>query len=641
MKAYGSTSIKLQEFRLHLERIPIKGQYGSSYRAVVVDADDMATISNFFQVSSVDQESRPTQHESLPSSLFVKCPSIDLKPKQQASFVDGEFANGTAINYAASRVDPCVTPNFRISQMIGKGTLDCPNLEIDKRPCLVYEHVDGTPLNSKIYRKQVNVTAAAFLRFSWSFARSVQLIHNQGIVHTFMVPRNIIWSGPEGGGVESLMGNFTLVGFGYARLIDAAGKVSLPARETDEDNWFRAPECRRPPRYAALGYPADIYSIGAILYSLLLPFGSRGLDVLKKPIADTRVLKREIAKAICEAQKNLIQENENILKIIDSCLRFDAESRYSCVEELIEAIEIALFANPETKGSAAKKGGVRGSVSKADAVATGEKTRDAHGKKDLRSLSREKSSFKQLEERSAEEHGDVCRRLNNGHFEVYGHRDRIITSLCWLLAGARKGDEYCTMTLPDYWTDTNLGSLGRFLIMNKHMARRGVMIKRLFLVSCDFHSLPEEEQVVLEEQLRIVKYLEEERVSTLPDVKVLEVEKERIAAFELNCELVAFLGRAHGSEEDGFICLNFFSTAREAWMNGKVNVRRTIRKVRYWDPRKLRREVHFKDSKKGFEDLLRDAQPLEKYIHHSADVIDNTKVDLGELIGAARRSENS
>src|SRR5205085_2375978 len=89
-------------------------------------------------------------------------------------------------------------------------------------------------------------------------------------------------------------------------------------------------------------------------------------------------------------------------------------------------------------------------------------------------------------------------RMQRGHFELYGHRDMLISSLCKFLVSLRAGDEYCTMTLPAYWTDGNLGPNGRFLTMNKHIARQGVIIRRLFLVSGEFFELPTEEQWVLE-----------------------------------------------------------------------------------------------------------------------------------------------
>lgn len=635
-----------------IDEIHVKGQYGVSFRAekgiATQEPVDGATILDFATVLSSNN----------PETYFIKCPDPKLSRERQEKFVNQEFENGSSINHVADRLKD---ERFTINKMIGKGVLHDPQRGTEDQPCLIYEYAGSKEeINCTLARKWQNAylgSAMGFLTFADRFARAVQVLHNQGIVHTFLVPRNIIWDGQQRN-ISLLNGRFTLVGFGYARYADAAGRHTDEGREesqfkvADEDNWFRAPECRGGHSHAAFGYPADIYSIGATLYSVLLARDSNGLDVLKRPPTDDRLLKQRVAKHLADErehlqqQEDLLQENENILKIIDNCLRYDADDRYSCVEELIEAIQIATRANPSVNcGEAELRVGLNetGSTELVQVPgSTGDESdfvKTVWTHKFTDSITQQ--YFSDLKINLAEVLGQRYAGLGRGHFEVYGHRDRIVTSLCRLLGSAQDGDLYRTMTLPDYWTDANLGSLGRFLTMNKHMARHGVKIERLFLASQDFHNLPEEEQVVLEEQLRALQDLEAQSPEFGRNLvlKVLKVSEERIADFELNGELVAYLESRspHGNDDKTrlkrTICLNFFSTAKEEWRNGRVMVRRTIKKARYWNPEKVSRTEQFKASVRHFENYLETAELLKYFIYPQGQPTSPSQIYLDDLIG--------
>lgn len=614
------------------QEIPVLGQYGASYRLTLGRHDKLTTQITAFDPVPLVGSIPPLTTER---TYFIKCPdNVVLSQEQQEDFVRREFENGSSLNHVASRLQD---ESFTINRMVGKGVLSSFG---PKRPCLVYEYAGA--------KEEINFTlerlwpegfgsSASFLKFAEAFARAIQVIHNQGIVHSFLVPRNIIWNAKQGASIDNLgKQQFIIVGFGYARHADAAGREPYASRDRrhgrlfDRNSWYRAPECRTEKSHVAFGYPADIFSIGAILYSLLLKPASRGLGILEAPSRDVRLLKKTIAEWVTCENSKLIRENENILKIIDSCLRYEPDDRYTCVEELLEAIKIALGADPPSE-NATQEAHVMPSERLGDGQSwahLGEPAGRDPLATNLETQSRTTRFFASLRASLDEELVQRNDALRRGHFEVYGHRDRVVMSLCRLLGSARKGDEYCTMTLPDYWTDRNLGSLGRFLTMNKHMARRGVRMRRLFLVSDDFQSLPEEEQVVLENQLVALLSIEAEirarevgeghsgsdRDSPL-QLKVLKVSEETIADFERNGQLVAYLkeGRAEGGKNT--VCLNFFSTARETWSNGRVIVRRTIRKARYWDPSKIDRVRQFETSLEKFEDSWRSGGLLRDFIH--------------------------
>ena len=708
-KTYPSTPLQNEsstqggerKFRALVTRIHVSGQYGLSYRALRFHDDLDSDESNSGSESDIEETGLGAtiaefrfvgELTEAPTNCFIKCPPESLTSFDQEEFVQNEFENGSAINHAAERAetkddDSSHSVSFTMSKLIGRGTLTVSEEAITQHPCLIYEYAgDRLKTNQTVATKRTakyEGTAKHFLEFARAFAEAVKVLHNQGIVHTCIVPQNIVWS-PNGtrgegesGSIRNLTGSFTLVGFGYARVTDAASRVS-ESRVSEKDNWFRAPECREGPAHVAFGYAADIYSIGANLYALLVNPAEhekdKALTVLSDPITDERRLKIAIAKHLRYANEELVCENENILKIIDNCLRHDPEHRYSCVEELIEAINIAIEADRGTESSAQEFVSKRDDL---DIVSTMKEV----AKTDRETL----TYFHTLRKKFADDLVDTYARLGRGHLEVYGHRDRIVTSLCQLLGSAKPGFKYCTMTLPDYWTDENLGSLGRFLTMNKHMARNGIEIERLFLVSCDFHSLPEREQAVLEEQLNALKEIESEAKATEDNgrhalekgtesrnenmsgrkrvtpmtIKVLEVQEQVIADFERNGELVAYMEEI-GKDESASrnaedtpssdittpqdsersnvgkptVCLNFFSTAKEVWNNGQVTVRRTIRKVRYWNPTALQRSTRFGHSQAKFKAGMDNAQMLEKYIFPDGSNTGPRQLNLQKLIGS-------
>lgn len=663
---------------LKLEPIFVKGQIGISYRATYPATETDADRGYITVLTLVDNESASNAHVLKVGTYFIKCPDDKLDPDGQKDFVDKEFANGTSINHAATRIN--ASESFNINNLIGSGMLRDPRRGIENRPCLIYNYAgkvdDATNRTLATCRDDpYQGGAGAFLNFAKTFARAVQVLHNQGIVHTFIVPRNIIWAKRDkktNDRIEQLTGSYTLVGFGYARLVDAVGKTGKPTSIDKEDNWFRAPECRDDRSHAAFGFPADIYSIGAILYSLLLGPKPKimesaseselkaiitryeaAIKVIRAPFTDSRRLREEVARHIGVAQPALLRENENILKIIDSCLRFDAEQRYSCVEELIEAIDIAISAGAGRGKPTGQRAESSKAIAEADFVSrvSSWHVSDQSATRSNKTRKATPIYFGELKNTLAEELAQAYGRLERGHLEVYGHRDRIVASLCRLLGSAREKHRYRTMTLPDYWTDENLGSFGRFLTMNKHMARRGVKIDRLFLVSRDFHSLPEKEQVVLEKQLEVVRDLEREQADermqlnrhkesklVIPEIKVLVVPEEQIADFERNGELVAYLEYDEGPARQGsqqVICLNFFSTARETMVNGQISVHRTIKKVRYWNPDSISRSAQFKKSRGKFADDWNTSELLDRYIRPIKCAEDRDKVTLETLIGTA------
>jgi hypothetical protein len=228
-------------------------------------------------------------------------------------------------------------------------------------------------------------------------------------------------------------------------------------------------------------------------------------------------------------------------------------------------------------------------------------------------------------------------RMQRGHHEIYGHRDVLVTSLCRLLAGAQKGNIYRTMTLPSYWTDNNLGSNGRFLTMNKHMARKGLRIERIFLVNKRFHELTEREQDILEFQLEAAENVNEYEAGAFK-IMVKEIKDEdELTNFETNGTLVAYLesGDNPNSQKpnaENCLCLNFVSHGHYEWLNGRKMIEHSIKKVRYWIPKEEFRRNAFGASHDAFIAKWNNAISLKEYIG------DHAARTLEELLSRGRKA---
>jgi serine/threonine protein kinase len=507
----------------------------------------------------------------------------------------------------------------------------------------LYDYIDGEDLSKKNVLSQYPKTASSFLNFAQGLTRAVQLIHNNGVLHSFLVPRNIIKSKKQD--------RYTIVGFGYSSFCDSRHHAP-PLKVSDTDRCYRAPECTQMENLGALWLPVDIYSIGAILYQLAtgnipnkveaqLP---RDVNRLKEHIYD----KLSDRKSDYEKPSKLFTDNENILKILDRCLRFKPEDRFSCAEELIETLEIAEQATGVPAGrkgsrNVGKQSNIRIHEILVDIASKNHAKTNLHSSGNIPTIAAATKPtnlnhlFDSLLKGWADKAVEDAERMQRGHHEIYGHRDVLVTSLCRLLAGAKNGNIYRTMTLPSYWTDNNLGSNGRFLTMNKHMARQGLKIERIFLVNKPFHELTEREQEILEFQLEAERNVNKRPIKGTFKVMVKEIKNEKeLTDFETNGTLVAYLESSDAPDHTkpvpkNCLCLNFVSHGHYEWLNGRKMIEHSIKKVRYWIPKDDFRKQAFETSQKAFNDKWQNAISLEEYIGK------NTATTLEELLSKGKK----
>jgi serine/threonine protein kinase len=456
---------------------------------------------------------------------------------------------------------------FKIPRLVQAGTIE--NVFVGKRsqyadlhglPFIVYEWIDGKQLD-KLTAAESKRLKNNWFSFAKGLAQVVRRLHNHGFLHAYIVPRNILFNKAKA------KSTFFLAGFGYSSL--SIEEASRPHTTLEGDIPYQAPEFGSGRSLDALWHAADIFSVGAVLF-----YSATGkTPQLYKKRPDGRYLfafqdrldqLKDYVRTNFENPRSgvpLTKRNHNIAKIIDNCIRFNPDHRFETAEELWDAIDVAQTetAAPQRKGKGA--------------IALG-------------------AFFAAVRKQKEKEVRDLISRIERRHhFEIYGSRTKIIDGLCRMLGGLPKGAVYRTITLPSYWTVNNLGPDGRFLAMNRHVAKRGIRVERIFLVSGPFHTLPDEEQAILKSQARAANQL------GALQVKVRMIPSEQVLNFERSGQSVAFVaysasqlpaltnssfraGRVLGR----FLCLNFISRGEEKERYGKRVIERQIRKVRIWDP---------------------------------------------------------
>ncbi|HLJ94935.1 MAG TPA: protein kinase [Gemmataceae bacterium] len=174
--------------------------------------------------------------------------------------------------------EPMARARFR-TEAEAAARLQHPNIvqihevgEQDGRPFFSLEYVGGGNLAQKVAGKALPEQEAALL--VETLARAMHHIHQRAILHRDLKPNNILLT--EDGTVK-------ISDFGLAKLVDRSGGP------TRTEGLIGTPNYMSPEQAAGnskkIGVPADVYSLGAILYELLTgraPFyGTNVLDTLE------------------------------------------------------------------------------------------------------------------------------------------------------------------------------------------------------------------------------------------------------------------------------------------------------------------------------------------------------------------------
>jgi serine/threonine protein kinase len=150
---------------------------------------------------------------------------------------------------------PGIVTIFDLGTVTGSGEMFC-----------VMEFVPGDTFLDKLKAK--SLARSEGVRLIARVARAVDYAHERGVVHRDIKPANIMIT-PEGG--------IRLTDFGIAKALDQGGRITLTGMMMGTPGYM-APEQINDSKSA--GPPADIYSLGALLFTFLtgkLPMRGRNL----------------------------------------------------------------------------------------------------------------------------------------------------------------------------------------------------------------------------------------------------------------------------------------------------------------------------------------------------------------------------
>jgi tetratricopeptide (TPR) repeat protein len=220
-------------------------------------------------------------------------------------------------------------------------------------PFFSLEYLDGGSLDKRLDGTPMPPRTAAEL--VEALARAMHYAHGQGIVHRDLKPANILFSAGEAGGAwggePATNGSATspphpltppkITDFGLAKRIEEVDGGQTGTGSILGTPTYMAPEQALGLNHA-IGPPADIYALGAILYDLLTgrpPFkGSTALDTLQmvqtaEPVPPTRL------------QPKLPADLQTITL---KCLEKDPGNRYATAGDLADDLRRFLDDEPIT-----------------------------------------------------------------------------------------------------------------------------------------------------------------------------------------------------------------------------------------------------------------------------------------------------
>lgn len=180
---------------------------------------------------------------------------------------------------------------------------------------LPLEWIDGEPL-SDLLARQSSWSLAERLKIFRQIARGLEHVHNLGIIHRALSPKNVIIT-PEG--------RVKLVNFKFAKVTYSTPLGTVYQEAFNSSDWrYTAPELKQ--NASAATPQTDIFSAGVILFELVTgrcPFPKRvlrGQDILPRPSAvnpDLPPVIDELFSQMCqfEAQKRPVSMQEIAQKL--------------------------------------------------------------------------------------------------------------------------------------------------------------------------------------------------------------------------------------------------------------------------------------------------------------------------------------
>ena len=228
-----------------------------------------------------------------------------------------------------------------IARLYDSGTLP------DGTPWFVMEYVEGTPVTS--YFRSRESTVEEKLRLFRDICEAVQFAHSHLVIHRDLKPSNILVR--EDGSVK-------LLDFGISKQLD---NIGAPAEQTRTAVRMMTPAYAAPEQIRGdpVGLHTDVYSLGVVLYELLvgrLPYDLSGRSQAE---AETILLEREPEKPSAASKRNSDTSNgapqarqvgraawADLDVLCLTAMHKDPERRYRTADALIRDVDHFLEQQP-------------------------------------------------------------------------------------------------------------------------------------------------------------------------------------------------------------------------------------------------------------------------------------------------------
>ena len=222
---------------------------------------------------------------------------------------------------------------------------DADTLE-DGTPWFVMEYVEGVPLTEYCSQHQLSIRER--LELFRSVCNAVQYAHQQAVIHRDLKPSNILVKSDE---------TVRLLDFGIAKQIET---LDVSANQTLTGLRLMTPAYASPEqiRGGQVGVQTDVYSLGVILYELLVGRLPYDLSKLTPGEAELVIVEQEPERPSLAAKRTAVAGKDPLAISVSkaswadldvlclTAMHKDARRRYRSVEALIRDIDHFLKGEP-------------------------------------------------------------------------------------------------------------------------------------------------------------------------------------------------------------------------------------------------------------------------------------------------------
>jgi serine/threonine protein kinase len=286
--------------------------------------------------------------------------------------------------------------------------------------------------------------ATCYLRLAKMLLENLKNIHGAQIVHGDIRPENIMIESGDG------YPRPVFIDFGQAIFRDLEKGLDIFEKDSHPGVRVRAPEGDK-------SVASDMFMIGVVLY--FLATGSMPSFLDRKDIAYRKELQEDndaLKNLVVEKTARLYEQNSGIADLIARCLRNVKYNRVPNTEVALQDLDL-FFPEKEQPASATRIPAAFDGIN----ILLFKHMADAR----IRLLLSDLMDMKK------------------GTYDLRGDHEGLVDGLARFLSRLGPGDEYLTVSLPSFWSARNLGINGRFLAMNRFVARQGAAVRRIMMLT--------------------------------------------------------------------------------------------------------------------------------------------------------------